>query len=297
MRVAVVDIGSNTARLLVASVYRGEVEPLDRAKEFLRLGAEIERRGRLRPRKVAEAADIAEAFAVRAEDHGLDAAEVLVTAPGRQADDPWTLRTALGAATGWPVRVLTHREEGALSFAGATARSEGLPDLVGVVDVGGGSTELAVGSPTRGPSDVHSLDLGSLRLTRRLLPGDPPSSQQIDHARAVVARSLREVAVERPDRMLAVGGTARALETTLGRRLSAAELDDLVDACAGRPVAKTARALGLDARRAETVVGGAILLSEVARLVDRDLVVARGGLREGAVLALAASVQAARRAA
>ena len=136
MRVAVIDIGSNTARLLVASVRGRKIEPLDRAKAFLRLGAEIERRGRLRSRKVGEAAEVAAAFAGRAERHGLDVAEILVTAPGRQAADPVPLLAALGTATGWPVRVLTHREEGTLAFAGAVTRADGLPELVGVVDVG-----------------------------------------------------------------------------------------------------------------------------------------------------------------
>ncbi len=287
MRVAVVDIGSNTARLLVASVQGLEIQPLDRAKAFLRLGAEIERRGRLRPRKVAEAAAVGEDFASRAERCGVELAEVLVTAPGRQAADATPLLAALGSATGWPVRILTHREEGELAFAGAVAQAGVLPDLLGVVDVGGGSTELAVGSPDRGAAWVHSLDLGSLRLTRRMLPGGTPTTGQIDHARALVTRSLREVSVERPERVLAVGGTARALGRAIGPRLSRVALDELIDDCAGRPVAKTARSLGLDPDRAKTIVGGAILLSAISRLVRRDLVVARGGLREGAVLALA----------
>jgi exopolyphosphatase/guanosine-5'-triphosphate,3'-diphosphate pyrophosphatase len=294
MRVAVVDIGSNTARLLVASVRGQEIEPLDRAKAFLRLGAEIERRGRLRPRKVAEAAGVAAAFADQAGRHGVEVAEILVTAPGRQAADPAPLLTALSAATGWRVRVLTHREEGSLAFAGAVARSERLPDLVGVVDVGGGSTELAVGNPSRGATWVHSLDVGSLRLTRRLLPDDTPTARQIERARALVGRSLREVSVERPDRVLAVGGTARALGRAVGPRLSRSDLDELVDGCAGRSASRTARTLGVDADRAATIVGGAILLSAVARLVRRDLVVARGGLREGAVLALAEAAAAPR---
>ncbi len=100
--------------------------------------------------------------------------------------------------------------------------------------------------------------------------------------------------MERPEQVLAVGGTARAIGRAIGPRLSCADLDDLIAECAGRPIAKTARTLGLDPDRAATIVGGAILLAEISRLVRRDLVVARGGLREGAVLGLAAAAAAPR---
>lgn len=288
MRVAVVDIGSNTARLLVASVTGDDVLPLEQAKAYLRLGAEVERRGTLRPRTIAAVGAVAQAYAARALHHEVDAAEVLVTAPGRQARAASELVDALAAATSLPVRILSHREEGGLAFDGAVARAGAdLPDVVGVVDVGGGSTEIAVGTPMLGAAWVHSLDVGSLRLTRRLLPDDPPTAGQIEHARAIVERSLREVDAPLPEAVLAVGGTARALGRPLGERYGADELDTVIEASAGRSLARTARALGIDADRATTVVGGAILLAAVARLLGGELRVARGGLREGAALALA----------
>jgi exopolyphosphatase/guanosine-5'-triphosphate,3'-diphosphate pyrophosphatase len=288
MRIGLIDIGSNTARLLVADVVGESALPIDRAKVFLRLGAEIERRGRIRSRKIAETADVAAAFATQARRHGLERAEVLVTAPGRQTREPEVLTRALASATDWPVRVLGHREEGSLAFDGAVAAAgHDLPEVVGVVDVGGGSTEICVGTPLLGAGWVHSLDVGSLRLTRRLLASDPPTWDEIGHARDLVRRALREVAAPRPDVALAVGGTARALARSAGERLDVDAIDAVVAACAGRSVAKTARALELDPARAATLVGGAILLGEVARLLDRDLRVVRGGVREGAALALA----------
>lgn len=295
MRVAVIDIGSNTARLLIADVDGDAVEPVAGAKRFLRLGSEIERRGAIRPRKVRETAEVAAGFAASARTHGFENAVVLVTAPGRQVRDADPLVSALSHATGWPVRLLTHREEGAFAFDGAIGAARGeLPEVVGVVDVGGGSTEIAVGTLLLGAAWVHSLDVGSLRLTRRVLPDDPPTTRQVARARSLVCRSLRDVRGPVPDALLAVGGTARTLGRTLGPRFGADALDVLVEDCTGRPLRETADMLAIDTERAMTLVAGAVLLGGVARMVGRDLEVARGGLREGAALALAHAPSAAR---
>jgi exopolyphosphatase/guanosine-5'-triphosphate,3'-diphosphate pyrophosphatase len=287
MRVGVIDVGSNTARLLVAHVDGDRVEALEQAKVFLRLGAEIERRGTLRRRTVARAAETAAAFAARAAEHEPVRAEVLVTAPGRQDAEAGALVRALSEATGWPVRILSHQEEGALAFEGAVACSAALPEVVGVVDVGGGSTEIVVGTPSLGAAWVHSLDVGSLRLTRRCLPDEAPTASQVEHARALVRRSLRDVAAPRPDTVLAVGGTARAIGRAIGPRFGSAELERLIAAFTSRTAAKAARSFDVDPERAVTLLGGALLLQATAALLDRDLQVARGGLREGAALALA----------
>lgn len=288
MRVAVIDIGSNTARLLVADVCNGDLVDVDRARAYLRLGAEIERRGTIRRRKIEETASVTAEFAARARRLGAERAELVVTAPGRQTCEPERLTAALREATGWNTRILGHREEGSLAFDGAIARTPiDLPETVAVVDVGGGSTEISVGTPTLGADWVHSLDVGSLRLTRRLLPDDPPGRKQVARARAVIARSLREVEAPSPDVVLAVGGTARALRGALGRRYDADALERVVNASTGRTATATGVALGLDDRRAATVTGGAILLAAVARMFGRELAVATGGLREGLALELA----------
>jgi exopolyphosphatase/guanosine-5'-triphosphate,3'-diphosphate pyrophosphatase len=287
MRVGVIDVGSNTARLLVARVDGDRVEALEQARVFLRLGAEIERRGTLRRRTVTRAAEVAAAFAARAAEHDPARAEVLVTAPGRQDAEAAALVRALAEGTGWPVRVLSHQEEGSLAFEGAVACSAALPEVVGVVDVGGGSTEIVVGTPSLGAAWVHSLDVGSLRLTRRCLPAEAPPVAQVEHARALVRRSLRDVTAPRPDTVLAVGGTARAVGRAIGTRFGSAELERLIQAFTGRTATKAARTLDVDPERAVTLLGGALLLQATVELLDRDLHVARGGLREGAALALA----------
>lgn len=290
MRVAVIDVGSNTARLLVANVTDdGAVEPLAQERDYLRLGAEIERTGTLGPKKIAACAKTCRGFARRAAALGVDLATVIVTAPGRQSTSGPALTDALAEATGLPVRTLTSESEGRLAFDGAVARASGeLPEIVAVVDLGGGSTEIAVGNPRLGAAWVRSADLGSLRLTRAHLPDDPPTARQIRAARDAARSLLSRSSPPSPDLGIAVGGSARALGKVVGPILDAHTLDEAVAHLARRPAVKSARSFGISAERAETLLGGAILLSEACRALGTPLELGRGGLREGAALELAA---------
>ncbi len=288
MRVAVIDIGSNTARLLVADVGPDDsVTRVDVQRSYLRLGAELERRGHLGPAKIAEAAAVAGDFASRAEALDVTKLGVIVTAPGRQAASGAPLVHALRAATGSHVRVLTADEEGRLAYEGAIALAGDLPEVVAVVDVGGGSTEMVVGTPLAGAAWVHSVDLGSLRLTRKLLAKDPPGRRAVATARAAVRDAFAGADPPVPDLALAVGGSARAIAKVSGPTLDARSLDELAGTLARRPAGRALRGFGIGASRAETVLAGALLLAETSRLLGRPLELAAGGVREGAALVLA----------
>lgn len=292
MRVGVLDVGSNTARLLVADV-DCTVERVREEKAYLALGAQVLRLGRLSDKKVAEAAEVARRYARIARRLDVERLETIVTAPGRQACAE-ALLDALEAGTRAPVRVLSADDEGRLAFAGALAlEGKELPDLVAVCDVGGGSTEIAVGRPSAGPGWIRSADLGSLRLTRSCLASDPPTRREIEGARNRIAEAFAELTPPRPAVALAVGGTARAASKLVGRTLGPAELEEVVASCARRPSAKLARSFGLDAARAETLLAGALLLAEASRRLRAPFRLARGGLREGAALALAAQTDVA----
>jgi exopolyphosphatase/guanosine-5'-triphosphate,3'-diphosphate pyrophosphatase len=289
VRVGVVDVGSNTARLLVADVASGRtVTAVETDKVYLGLGAEIVDTGTLSPETVATAAATCRRYAKRARALGAVRAEVIVTAPGRQGAAAGALASALRERTALPVRLLSSDDEGRLAFEGAVARAPGeLPEVVGVVDVGGGSTELVVGTPALGPAWVRSVDLGSLRLTRLAFDGRPPSKRELAAARDMVRDALDHLRPVRPDLALATGGSARAAAKLVGRTLGADDLDDAVTTLARRRPAKVARSLGFDPARARTALAGVLLLAEAARVLDRPLTLARGGLREGAALALA----------
>jgi len=286
MRVAVIDIGSNTARLLVADVAE-TVEPVRAERAYLGLAADILRHGAVSPGKLEDAATVAGRYARLAARLDADAVAAVVTAPGRQGRASTELVEALGKAVGSPVRVLTAEEEGRFAFVGATERLEPDGGIVAVCDVGGGSTELVVGTVLLGPAWVRSADIGSLRLTRVCLNADRAGTKAVDRARQIVARELEEFDAPQVDVALAVGGSARAAAKIAGRRLGREELEDVITMASRTPPAKLARAFGFDAARAETVLAGAIILSAVAERLDAPLRLGQGGLREGIALTLA----------
>jgi len=296
MRVAVIDVGSNTARLLVANVDADDsVVPVAEERAYLRLGAEIERTGTLGAKKIAAAAETCGAFARRAAELDAVRTTVIVTAPGRQGASASALMAALGEATGLRARVLTAGDEGRLAFNGAVARAKAeLPEVVAVVDVGGGSTEIVVGTPLLGAVWIQSADIGSLRLTHAHLRDNPPTAAQIAAAAAAVAGHLADMRPPLPDLALAVGGSARALTKIVGRRFAADDLDEAVKILSRRPAAKAARTFGIASDRAETLLAGALLLAGASRVLGTSFELGRGGLREGAAVELASSREAVR---
>jgi exopolyphosphatase/guanosine-5'-triphosphate,3'-diphosphate pyrophosphatase len=285
--VGIVDVGSNTVRLLVAGVDDGCVEELGRERHYLRLGDDVHAAGRIRTKKLQETADVARKLVRTARKSGAERIETIVTAPGRQAANGDELVRLLRKRTDAPVRQLTGEDEGRLAWEGAVARLADPPDIVGVVDLGGGSFELAVGAPGLGPSWVESVDAGALRVTRELLGGDQPSSKKVARARARIEELLSGLDPPSPDCVVVVGGTARAIGRIVGRRYGVDELEGLADALTREPAETLTEPHGVTPERAHTLLGGTLVLAEIARRLQCTLEVGRGGLREGAALELA----------
>jgi exopolyphosphatase / guanosine-5'-triphosphate,3'-diphosphate pyrophosphatase len=287
MKVGIVDVGSNTVRLLVARRQRDGLVALAQDRRHLFLGEDVERDGRLSAARIEQAARWAGRYSRTARSHGVVAVEVLVTAPGRQSANGGELVRALASATEAPVRVLSADEEGRLAFAGAVAAAGPLPATVAVCDVGGGSAEAVVGTLEGGPAWSRSLDIGAVRLTRRFLPDDPPGKRALAAARDEVERHLEGFAPPLPQAALAAGGTARALRKLVGRELEAGELEAALRIICKRRSGKVARTFGLHEHRARTLAAGAIILAGLQARLGVPLQVSRAGLREGAALALA----------
>jgi exopolyphosphatase/guanosine-5'-triphosphate,3'-diphosphate pyrophosphatase len=287
VNVAVIDVGSNSVRLLVASVADSCVEELHRERVYMRLGDDAYRLGRISAAKLDETRAVARRFARVAREHGAERLETIVTAPGRQSSNHEHLVDVLVRSTRAPVVVLTADDEGRLAWEGAVARMDDPPGSVAVVDLGGGSCEIAVGTPTDGPSWVRSRDAGALRVTRALFPGERISKASVDDARRQIRRLLGKLDAPRPGGTLAVGGTARAVGRLVGRQFGARELEKLAKQIARKGPARVVEGTGITAERAQTLLGGTLVLAEIARQLDSRLEVGRGGLREGAALALA----------
>ena len=281
-------------RLLVAEVGEGSVVQKRRERVYLRLGDDAYRLGVISDEKLEEARHVAESFARIAWRAGVERLETIVTAPGRQAANWEELVRMLSSETRAPVVLLSAEDEGGLAWEGAVARIEDPPDVVAAIDLGGGSCEIAVGTPTLGPVWVRSFEAGALRTTRSLLPGKRPGRKKVARARTEIAHLVcSESKPPQPDLAVAVGGTARAVARILGRRFGAAELDALGDRLATITPRKASATFGVTEGRAETLLGGTLVLAEVARRVETELELGRGGLREGAALALARAEEAA----
>jgi exopolyphosphatase/pppGpp-phosphohydrolase len=286
--VAVIDVGSNSVRLLVAAVEAsGEVQRLERERVYLRLGDDAYRLGRIGRRKLDELAETSELYARRARAARVERIETFVTAPGRQAANSEELLEVIADATSAPVVVLSAEDEGRLAWQGAVASIAHAPGSAAVVDLGGGSCEVAVGTRATGPVWVRSRDAGALRVTRELLPSPRPSKRDLAAAREGVAELFGGLDPPLPDEAFAVGGTARAVAKLIGPRFGARRLDGLATRVFRDGAAATMAGLAVSEERLQTLLGGTLVLAEVARRLDSKLEVARGGLREGAALALA----------
>jgi exopolyphosphatase / guanosine-5'-triphosphate,3'-diphosphate pyrophosphatase len=275
MRIGVIDVGSNTTRLLVASAGSDGLVPLDKGKVRLSLGAEIERYGAVSAVHLAAAAKAVRELAGAARRKRVASLDVFLTAPGRQAENSAELVAALSRAAGVPVRVLTKEEEGTLAYRGAVLTADlSLPDRIAVCDIGGASTEIAVGSPAGEPDWIESVDLGSVRLTTR--------------ARDMGAEATAAFAHLDPPRVetaLVVGGSARAARRLVGAKLGEAELAEALRLAETSSPREIARRFGVDRARAEILQAGVVLLAEVQQRLGVPLHVCSGGIREGAVLA------------
>jgi exopolyphosphatase / guanosine-5'-triphosphate,3'-diphosphate pyrophosphatase len=285
MRIGFLDIGSNTIRLLVAAVEEGAVVPIDKARVRLSLGEEIERHGGVSETSIATAAKSVRKFCSIARRHHVDSLDVFLTAPGRQSDNAEELIASLRRAAEQPVRVLSTDEEGRLAYGGAVATADiELPARIAVCDVGGASTEIAVGSPGHAPDWVASVDLGSVRLSAR--------ADDLEHARREAAAAFAELEPPRVELALAVGGSARAARRLVGSWLADAELTaalQLVETNTPREIAKR---FDVDRSRARILPAGVAILAQVHELLGVPLHVCDGGIREGAVLQTMAALAA-----
>ncbi len=293
MRIGVIDVGSNTVRLLVATSRDGVVKPVHEERTALGLARDIEQSGRISTAKIARAADLTRRYARDAAEAGAGHIEVLVTAPGRQSANGDEFVAAIASATGLPVKALSPEEEGRLAFAGVVATFPAPPASLAVCDVGGGSTQLVFGTGVGGPVWFRSLDIGSLRLAQRFLAHDPPQKHEVEALRAGVESSFSGLAPPLPRCAVAAGGTARALRRLVGRTLGPKQLAKAAAELSACPAATIADFYRIPLWRAESLLAGVIVLTEAQRRLHVPLVVARAGLREGAVLESLAAARAA----
>jgi exopolyphosphatase/guanosine-5'-triphosphate,3'-diphosphate pyrophosphatase len=220
-----------------------------------------------------------------ARELGAETIRAVATAAVREAPNGEAVAGRIGAASGVPVDVLGEEEEGRLSFIGAT-KTLGHPveGTVGVVDVGGNSTELILGTVAGGVSEVRSWQVGSGVLADELIASDPPSAAEIRRIRDRIEDVFDGVEVEHPAQAVAVGGSATSLRKLVGAVLEYETLERGIRVLSGEPATEVARRFELDPVRVRILPTGVLLLEKLSELLGQPLQIGKGGLREGVVL-------------
>ena len=287
-RMAAIDVGSNTVRAMAA-----ELLPDGRLVEFADSFAMTALgRGLAKSRNMDAAAIAATAASVReflGECGPLDEVRCVGTAAARDAENTDELAAALRDVAGVALEVLSGREEGELTFAGALSALGKLPGQTPLVaDIGGGSTEVAIDEPAG--LRVMSLGIGARSATENYLLSEPPTVPEVEAARGEVSRALGAAAelLEAADVYVAAGGTACSAALLSGDRwkLSLGEIGGLRAQLCAMALSDRRAALSFDPPRAEVICGGLVILEELAaRSPQRMIHISIGGLREGMLMA------------
>jgi exopolyphosphatase/guanosine-5'-triphosphate,3'-diphosphate pyrophosphatase len=300
MRVAAVDLGTNSTRLLVADLDDGRIEPLHRETTITRLGEGVDARRRLLPLPVARVRNCLTDYRRTIESLGADRTLVVATSAVREAENGEAFLGEVEWSYGFATRLLSGDEEALLTFRGATnGRALDARGTL-LVDIGGGSTELVVGG-SAGVELHTSLRAGSVRHTERHLHGDPPSSEEVAACRDAVAAALAGGAPRTAVR--AAIGTAGTITSLAALDLGLAAYDPdrvhghvltapAVEAQLARLAALSEaarRALpSLEPERAPVIVAGAAILAETLTFFGLDAIeVSERDLLDGAALAAA----------
>ncbi|MBA2361372.1 MAG: Ppx/GppA family phosphatase [Actinobacteria bacterium] len=285
MRIAAIDQGTNTTRLLIADVVDGRVEEVEKRVEITRLGEGVDLRRRLLPLPITRVRNVLSDYRRRIEELGAERTLLVATSAVRDAENGEAFLGEIEWSYRFTTRLLSGEEEAELSFRGA---ADDEPGSMLVIDIGGGSTELIVGE-SGALMHAQSIDVGSVRLTERFLASDPPSPEELQ-ACAERARSLLPSSLE-ADRAVGVAGTVTTLAAldagllndeglgTHGHLLTLEGVTAQLERLSGMTLAEREAVSGLHPKRAPVIVAGAVILSELLsglglpelRVSERDI--------------------------
>jgi exopolyphosphatase/guanosine-5'-triphosphate,3'-diphosphate pyrophosphatase len=286
MRVAVVDIGTNSTRLLVADVEAdGAFQELTRRTKVTRLGEGVDATGRLSEDGIARVRETVERYSAAIDELEADARVAVLTSAVRDSSNGALFVAGLRSDYGLEARIITGDEEARLTFLGAMSGRPSDSARTLVIDVGGGSTELVVGA--RGEVAFHtSLQLGVVRQTERHLHEDPPSPADLRalsrDVRTLIERDVRVAERRAVARAIAVAGTATSLAAidqalepydrtaVHGYRLELSTIRLLLARLASVPLEERRRTRGLHPDRAPTIIAGTAILIEVLEAFALD---------------------------
>lgn len=298
-RVAAIDCGTNSIRLLVADVGGGREDELVREMRIVRLGQGVDATGRLADEAIERTLDATRDYAETIRSLGAERVRFCATSAARDAENAAEFSSAVEAIVGVPPEILSGKEEAQASFIGAT-RGLGAGESL-VIDIGGGSTELVVGRDERVEWST-SLDVGAVRMTERFLHADPPTAAEIDACSEFLRKVIGEAAANLApvETLIGVAGTITTLaayaldlpaydrEAIHGARL---DIDQVRAAClslAGMSVKQRRSLPFMHPGRADVIGGGGLVLESVLNALSAtELVVSEHDILDGIALGMA----------
>lgn len=295
-----IDCGTNSTRLLVAD---GSGKTVERLMRITRLGQGVDATGELAPEAVARTVAVLEEYRKVLDHHGVERVRMTATSAARDASNRDDFFAAATAAVGVTPELLGGDEEARLSFLGATSELDPDDGPFLVVDIGGGSTEFAVGSSGE-PDGVLSTDIGCVRITEKFLHSDPPAPEELSQAFDVVRGHLDDVArvipsVDEVRRFVGLAGTVTTMAAVeLGLAdydrdrihhfvLTRAAAEDVFRTLATESRRRRLYNPGLEEARADVIVGGAIIVTAIMRYFEfAECLVSEADILDGLVLSL-----------
>jgi exopolyphosphatase/guanosine-5'-triphosphate,3'-diphosphate pyrophosphatase len=298
--VGAVDCGTNSVRLLICRVHAdGSMDEVDRRLYLTRLGQGVDATGAFAPDALARTMDAMADFGAELDSLGVAKRRVVATSAARDAANSVEFFEGARLRLGVEAEIISGEQEALLSFAGATAALPELAQPVLVMDIGGGSTELILGSEGRLESAV-SINVGSVRVRERFLHSDPPTAAEIAEASACIDELLDGSGIDfsAPATWVGVGGTVTSLSALVQglpvydraavhrSRLGREELFAFAAELLAMPIARVAEFPTMVPGRADVICAGALVCERVGQRLVGDLIVSEADILDGLVRGL-----------
>lgn len=301
-RIAALDAGTNTLRLYVAEVGEdGSLAEVERLVAFVGLGQGVDATGRFAPEAISRAMTTLDDYAEVMHRHRVTRARMVATSAARDAQNKDEFFDAIRARLGFDAEVISGTEEAQLSFAGAVSGARIGAGPVLVMDSGGGSTELVLGTTEGEILQAVSLDVGSRRVRERYLHDDPPTCEQVNAARDEVERLLDGVDfLDGVGTFVGVAGTVTTMTALVLRlysyerdkvhraEMTTEEVEDITDQLLALPISEVAKFGPVQPERAKVLGAGALIVDCVTKRVDLELQACESDILDGVAASILA---------
>lgn len=296
-KVASFDIGSYTARMLIAAIERGILSSVLRLREYINIAYSIEN-GRISEDAIKRTSSVIGRFLDIAKKNSVDSIYAIGTGVIREAKNRKEFLKRIEEETGLKINVISGKEEAVLSAKGAIYSLGIKREDLAVIDIGGGSTEFFI---KKEKEEVFSVRIGAAVLTKKYLLSDPPKKEETDRVLSIIEEKLKNKLVQYTDfdTIIGVGGTITSLAIALykiplsevspeninGRRLGKEDVAVLLEEMKNMKTEKRAKAFGLDIERSKVIVAGTEILLKIMELLKaKEIIVSMSDLLEGIIL-------------